>query len=320
MRARDPMKYSRPIILILLIACLAGAVSADTGVPQTEETQGINTMTAMQLLGTATEDDSIVMNIDDGYHTRYPPAPPIAPTSVVYTSAYLENTLADQGSVSYTKSVSLDTRGMATENQYNLETDRIVAFVGSDTGRMTSEETLLLDGVGAGTDTWTTITCPLAASDYYSIIPPFCNIVEQGSEVDITSGMLATETQERFIMGVVPDPTVGEIIGYGMDWPWPVSDPGTEMNYDFTLAGIGSYPATGSASVSMQAHVQESRNVIESYTPHTGWTVTYPQSSDIVYSEQTTASGIIDLFQKDMYYTSKFTGPAGTWIVINPPV
>ena len=306
--------------MIFLLGCIAGAVYADPGVPQTEETQGITTTTAMQLLGTASEGDSVVMNVDDGYHTAWPPAPPIAPSSVVSTSAYSENTLADQGAISYTKSVSLDTRGMATENQHNLETDKIAAFMGSDTGRMTSEETLLLDGVGAGTDTWTTITCPFTAADYDSIIPPFCNIVEQGSEVDITSGMLMTETQERFIMGVVPDPTVGENIGFGMDWPWPVSDPGTEMNYDFTLGGIGSSPATGSASVFMQAHIQEARIAKVSYSSQSDRTYTYPQSSDIVYSERTTATGLIEMFQKDMQYTSKFTGPAGTWIEINPPV
>lgn len=307
------MKNSRYLTLILFLAYIACTVSADAGIPQTEETQGITTVTAMQLIGKATEEDTIVLGMDDGYYAGgWPPAPPIAPSSVIYTSAYSEDTLADQGAISYTKSITFDTRGVATENQNNLETQRIIAFIGSETGILTSAETLLLDGSGAGTDTRSSLTCPFASTDYTSIIPPFCNIVEQGSEVDLTQGSLATGTEERFIMQVSPDDY------YGLSWPWPVSDPGTEMNYDFTLTGTGISAAVGSASVFTEVHIQEGRNVVESYSPETGRDISYPQSSDLVYSELTTASGFIDLFRKEMSYQSRFTGPAGTWTMNEP--
>lgn len=307
------MNNGRYLTLILFLAYIACTVSGDAGMPQTEEVQGITTVTAMQILGMATEEDTIVLEMDDGYYAGgWPHAPPIVPSSVIYTSAYSEDTLADQGAMSYAKSITLDTRGMATENQNNLETQRIIAFTGSETGRMTSAESLLLDGAGAGTDTRSSLTCPFAPTDYNSIIPPFCNIVEQGSEVDLSQGSLATATEERFIMQVSPDEY------YGLSWPWPVSDPGTEMNYDFTLTGMGNSAAEGFASVFTKVHIQEGRNVVQTYSPETGLDISYPQSADLIYSELTTASGLIDLFRKEMNYHSKFTGEAGAWIVNAP--
>ncbi len=56
-----------------------------------------------------------------------------------------------------------DTAGMAAENQYNLVTDRLTEFMGSETGRMISEESLLLDGAGTGTDAEDSLLCPFAA-------------------------------------------------------------------------------------------------------------------------------------------------------------
>lgn len=301
-------------LVLLLFTVIICSAAADSGVPETEETQGITTATVMQVLGMATEEDTIIFDIDDGYYAGgWPHAPPIAPSSVIYSSAYSEDTLVDQGVVSYNKNIDLDTRGIASENQHNLKTEKIIGFIGSDTGKLVSEETLLLDGAGAGTDTLTSITCPFATHDGSDIIPPFCNIIEMESDADISSGIVTTGTAERFIMQVVPDP------GFGLDWPWPKSDPGTEMNYAFSLTGVENYPAAGSASVSMDAHIQEGRNVIQTVLPgETGGGYDYPISSDIVYSEKTTASGQIDLFRKDMNYNSKFTGPAGTWIIIEP--
>lgn len=302
------------ILVLILFTVIICSVAADSGIPETEETQGITTATAMQVVGMASEEDTIIFDIDDGYYAGgWPHAPPIAPSSVIYSSAYSEDTLADQGIISYTKDTDLDTRGMVSENQHNLKTNRIMGFMGSNTGKLISDETLLLDGAGAGTDTWTSLTCPFATHDRSGIIPPFCNIIEMESDVDISSGMVTTGTEERFIMQVAPDPY------YGLDWPWPVSDPGTEMNYAFSLTGLEDYPAAGSASVSMNAHIQEGRNAIQTVLPdETGWEYDYPISSDIVYSEKTTASGLIQLFRKDMNYDSKFTGPAGAWIEIVP--
>jgi hypothetical protein len=92
--------------------------------PQSRRTQGFVTSIAMQVFGTATETDGIAVDMNDGYTIRFPPAPPLPRTSVIYTSSYSENTLADQGLITYQKSAGFDTAGMATPNQYNLVTER----------------------------------------------------------------------------------------------------------------------------------------------------------------------------------------------------
>lgn len=271
---------------IISIAAITLLVSADSGVPQSEETQGIATITSMQVIGAATEQDGIVIHMDDGYHAYNPVAPPMAHTSTIYTSSYLDSTIADQGRTSYTKTIRFDTRGAEAENQYNLVTDRIISFIGAESGRMSSEESTLLDGAGAGQYAEATMICPFASIDGEGIIPPFCNIVEQGSNVNIREGMLSTGMKERFIMQVTADDD--------LNWPRPVSDPGTEMQYHINLAGIGRSPAIGSASAFMNTHIMEG-NAPPIWQR---WQWSYLLAEDIVYNEFTTARGAIDLFQK----------------------
>jgi hypothetical protein len=307
------MKVRIITITLLIFMVTAGVAFADSGEPQVEETQGFVTSTLMQLFGTATETDSIATTINDGYlaDLNNTPAPPISPTSVIYSGTYSEHTIADQGLVSFAKTMKYDTAGMAAENQYNLVTDKVTEFIGSDTGRMTSQESLLLDGAGAGQYTGATMLCPFATQTDDDIIPPFCNIVEEGSSMDITIGSLSTQSSERFIMLAAPDE--GD---FEMAWPWPVSDPGVEANYNVKLTGFGDVPAVGTASAYMNAHIQEARVVIEEYIDAGEYDFQYPKAEDLVYSELTTATGEITLFQKTMNYKSQFTGPAGKWIEI----
>jgi hypothetical protein len=297
------MKIRFILVVLMVVLATVGVAYADSGEPQVEETQGFITSTLMQLFGTATETDSIATTINDGYQiTGADPAPPMIFNSVIYSSTYSEHTIADQGLVSFAKTMKYDTAGMAAENQYNLVTDRLTEFVGSETGRMTSQESLLLDGAATGLDTAYTLLCPFASQNDRDIIPPFCNIVEEGSSADLTIGSLATQSSERFIMLAAPD--VGY---YEMSWPWPVSDPGVEANYNVKLTGFGDIPSVGTASAYMNVHAQEGR-VVDFSNDRSN----YPKAEDLVYSELTSTTGEITLFQKTMNYKSQFTGPAGT--------
>jgi hypothetical protein len=304
------MKLRISLITLIIVLITTGVAFADSGEPQVEETQGFVTSTLMQLSGTATETDRIATTINDGYQNGpNPPAPPMVPTSVIYSGTYSERTIADQGLVSFARTMKYDTAGMAAENQYNLVTDRLTEFIGSDTGRMTSEESLLLDGASTGLDTTYSLLCPFATQSDDDIIPPFCNIVEEGSSVDITIGSLSTQSSERFIMLAAPDPDEGEQTGYGMAWPWPVADPGVEANYNVKLTGFGDIAASGTTTAYLNVHVQEGRVV-----DFSNMDSLYPKAEDLVYSELTTTTGEITLFQKTMNYKSQFTGPAGTYI------
>jgi intracellular sulfur oxidation DsrE/DsrF family protein len=177
---------------------------------------------------------------------------------------------------------------------------------------MTSDEQVTMDGATTGQDAqYLTLTCPFAAGGDDSYNPPLCNIVQEGSSVDLTVGSLSTETMERFIMVAVPDTTPSS---FGIAWPYPLADPGTEADYSIAPTGFGDNPASGSATAYISAHVQEGRNVIEDGSGP--YAERYPKSEDLAYSETTAVSGDITLFSKELNYLGKITGNTGRYIVI----
>ncbi|MBP1929013.1 hypothetical protein J2741_001560 [Methanolinea mesophila] len=274
---------------------------ADTGVPQVPETQGFSTSTTMSAIGTVTETDSVVNIIANCGHETLPyPLGLLVRDHAEYTSTYTESTIADQGLVTYAKSMTTDTAGVPTPNLFNVETDKVVEFIGSDTGRMTSDENTVLDGAGISFLDSEILICPFA-SGTNNVNPAFCNIVQEGSSVDLTLGSLTTGTQQRYIMK--------KASGDG-DPDLPVSDPGVESDYSIKLTGFGDIPAMGSAEASIDVHAQEGRIHLSFPVPG----IHDPKAEDLVYSETTTASGDISLFQKVMSYNSKITG-TGTSII-----
>jgi hypothetical protein len=278
----------------MLCACTA---MADTGVPQVPETQGFVTSTAMSAIGTVTETDSVTNVIANYAGNIIGPLPfPLdsIPYLAEYTSTYRENTVADQGVVSYTKRMTTDTAGMATTNLYNVQTNKVVEFVGSDTGRMTSDENSVLDGAGTWFYDDYILICPFAGSEF-NVNPAFCNIVEEGSIADLTLGSLTSSTGQRYIMDL------GKPIEPG--WDIPVSDPGVESDYSVKLTGFGDLPAMGSIEAYINVHAQEA---LQAFGPHNTQNL---KAEDLVYSETTSASGDITLFQKVMGYHSIITEP-----------
>jgi hypothetical protein len=274
---------------------------ADIGCPQVPETQGFATLTAISAIGTVTETDSIVnimANYAGGILAPIPYPLDHIPLLVEYTGTYTEDTIADQGLVSYTKSMTTDTAGMATTNLFNVQTDKVVEFIGSDTGRMTSDENAVIDGAATWFYDEMILICPFSQG-VANINPAFCNIVEEGSSVDLTLGSLTTGTEQRYIM-------LREELEDGLDLP--VSDPGVESNYNIRLTGFGDVPAMGSAKASIDVHVQEARTYLTLGDPPIEPNLD-PKAEDLLYSETSTASGDITLFQKVMGYNSKITAP-----------
>jgi len=273
--------FNFAILMIVALAIMTGGVFADTGIFQTPETQGFSTGTTIQALGTVTETDELAWVISSD---TIPPRLPLFQT-IYYTTSYSEDTIADQGLVSYVKSASIDTAEQAVGLD-NVATSKVVEFVGLDTGRMTSSENEVLDGAASPYNAENAYICPFTAPEF-SYIPAFCNIEEMGSDVDLTLGSLATTTGEHFL-------------GYS-------ADPGVSMDYSVKLTGFGDIPAMGSADAYINVHVQEARNglfFVEGTGP--------AKAEDVTYQEMTTASGDITLFQKVMGYDSKVAGPLPT--------
>jgi hypothetical protein len=316
------MKFTILIIAFTLCLC-TGIALADSGVPQTEETQGFVTSTIMQAVGTATETDSLAWRItNDGVNDFFGGLnPPLFfYDTAIYSMAYSEDTIADQGLVTYTKQGLVDTQGKVPD-QSNVDMQKVVEFVGLDTGRMVSAEEQVLDGAGTPFFTFETFICPFAATQA-PLLPAFCNIVQEGSSVDLTLGSLTTLADTRFVTALAP----GNELIQSPGWDLPVSDNGVESNYQVKLTGFGDIPAMGSADAYINVHVQEGRGVLfafdgagDGFLQANGHIFVDPKAEDLTYSEDSTASGEITLFQKAMSYNSKLTGgpsPQGFLIAV----
>ena len=258
------------VIAMAMLIALTGMAMADPGVNQTPETQGISTATVVQAVGTVTETDSMVWQLTNLAALATSSANLADPGQVQYVSSYTENTVADQGYASYAKTMSVDTQNKVA-NQFNVKADKVVEFIGSETGRMITEESLLLDGAGNDQTTATRMLCPFAATTYERI-PTFCNIIEVGSTADVTIASLTTSADERHVMAT--------------------ADPAVAVDYNIKLTGFADIPAEGSVSAYINAHIQEGRGADA------------VAAEDLVYSETSTASGYIDLFQKTINYQS----------------
>jgi hypothetical protein len=260
-------KFTFMVIALTVLFTLTGIVIADTGIYQVPETQGFVTSTASQVIGTATESDSIVWQLGDDNLT----APPLGIGVVIGTMSYTENTIADQGLVTYTKGQSLDTANQVA-GTYNFNTEKLVEFVGLDTGRMISDEDMVLDTADYGYyNTSQLYICPFA-SQLTEESPGYCNIIEVGSSVDVTLASLSTAADERHVI--------------------ENSDAAVEADYSIKMTGFGDVPAMGSATAYINAHIQEAR-VYEGQ-----------KAGDVSYSETSTAAGDITLFEKVIGYQS----------------
>jgi hypothetical protein len=308
------VKGSLKLVVITLVLIFGmAAVCADTPVPAVPETQGFSTGTAIAVAGTATETDAYVWQISDEALNGAPlqidafvfegspyiavPHIPILDDlfgngdvdgEVEYSVAYSENTVADQGLVSYTKGSVLDTSNQIVDTR-NLQTSKIVEFAGFDTGRAVSSEDLVVDGAGQLSLTELGFICPFAAQQM-NVTPQFCNVVEMGSDVDMTLMSLATDTSERHVSRTADVPVAAD--------------------YDIKVTGIGNTPAQGSVSAFINSHIQEGRAQYVTTIGHVTDEDIYfdlydaGKAEDAVYNEMTTASGDVTLFSKVMSYQS----------------
>jgi hypothetical protein len=199
------------------------------------------------------------------------------PGQVQYTTVYNDQYSGVSGQQTFVKSMAVSTANKIAD-QSNIKANTNIQFIAMDTGRATRTEDLLLDGAATETDTASAILCPFAQS-VSTTIPAYCNIVQAGSAFDTTLTSTVTSADTRFV---------------GTDSTFPVA-----LNYNINAQGITldgqSAPMVGSASAFLKVHIQEARNASTT------------KSEDLVYSETSSASGLITKFSKDMHYQSGFT-------------
>jgi hypothetical protein len=220
--------------------------------------------------------------------------PPLQDQEVQYTTGYNDQLMAVSGQSTFAKTMALST-GNKIADQSNIKADTSVQFIAIDTGRATRTEDLLLDGVAQATNTSSAILCPFATS-VSPVIPAYCNIEQAGSSFDTTLTSVVTHADDRFV---------------GTDSTFPVV-----LNYQINAQGITlsdgtSSPMIGSVSAYLKVHVQEARNISTAVGPLSGgipstYTLNPQKSEDLVYSETSSASGLVNHFSKSMSYQSGF--------------
>lgn len=219
--------------------------------------------------------------------------PTLFDREVRYSTAYDANVVAQGGHTVFTKTMSLNT-GDKVIGQSNINAQTGFTFAGTaGGGNVVGSENLMIDGAGMTTDASDRMLCPFG-SQLDNVIPAFCNIVQVGSKYDLTIGSVTTNANERFVGTDATNPVV--------------------LNYDinvkpYTIVGQGTFPAMGSTSAYLKAHIQEARDFNTSqidigdgdFMTTTGITTLV---EDLTYSEVSSAQGSITTFNKVISYQS----------------
>jgi hypothetical protein len=221
------------------------------------------------------------------------------PGQVQYTAGYNDQYVGVSGQQTFAKSMALSTANKIAD-QSNIKANTNIQFIALDTGRATRSEDLFLDGAAQAQDSSSLILCPFANANP-GIIPAFCNIEQAGSAFDTTLTSTVTSADTRFIG---TEATIPVVLNYNIN------------AQGITLSDGTSSPMIGSVSAYLKVHTQEARNesVISGglLNPFSGQTLySFPdtinpqKSEDLVYSETSTASGLISKFSKSMSYSSQ---------------
>ncbi len=215
------------------------------------------------------------------------------PGQVQYTSGYSDQYSGISGRQTFTKTVALSA-GNKIADQSNIKATTNIQFIALDAGRATRSEDLLLDGAAMAQNSSGIVLCPFLNANP-GIIPAFCTIEQAGSTFDSTLTSTATYADTRFVGTEATIPVV--------------------MNYNINAQGITlgdgtSSPMIGSVSAYLKIHVQEARNEsvvsIQSLVPMSFTDEVHAtKSEDLVYSETSSASGLITQFSKSMSYSSQ---------------
>jgi hypothetical protein len=267
------------VVMALFVGCAVAAIPPNA----TFETQGVKTTGSISVLkGSIATSQSMTMTVAnnaDGVN-----APPLEPSDEGQgerqaTNVYTEMTDAKNGqNIEYSQTFNADTANKVLGTN-NVQAHRSIQYESDMTkdGRMTSNERIVMDLVGASGDSEDSYLCPFAEAKSDNS-PAFCNIVQMGSSMDVTYANVVTDASLRDIQATA-------------DFP-------AEMSYNInakpllieTASGMAQQPTTGSITAFMDVHTQEGRG-----------NNTLPEA-DFVYKESTTASGYISNFVKDMYY------------------
>ena len=267
------------ILTLGLLVC--GFVSADSGVPQVNEVQGLSIETTVIAVGNFDQESSVYISSSAGQSLN--DMPPLN-NGVVYESVYTEDTQSSGiGYISYDKSFHVDTSNKVS-GQYNIESTRQITYLGIEAGSIYSSEYLMMGGSGTSQSAGGRIICPFAGED--ATIAAFCNRVESGSTFSMSVANVLTQANTRFITKSADSPV--------------------ELNYNIEVNEYSpGVPSKGSVAAYIKGKINEGgRGSSASFTE---------ENPDDLYGtgeflDRTEIIGDISLFSKQMHYESYWSG------------
>ena len=239
------------IISILLIA----PTLADILPPSPPETQGITTSTVASVTGDLSHQADLRWDLSSEVlganvvpqfleDPIIEPEPPLWEFNEVQMyMTYSEDTQALNGLMEYRKESSVDTR-VNPGAGFNVENERLIAFIGLDAGRLISQENLMMSTVGTTVDIPGSTLCPFAPDDIMCW-PNFCNRIETGSTIDMSIVSAGSSAQLRNVNNP----------GAPGQWPpMPSVDDPARLRYNIRVTEIDDIPSEGFVSAYLDIH------------------------------------------------------------------
>jgi len=183
-------------LFLVLSGGLSGQVDADRLPSAVSETQQISIDTQIDAIGsldTATKMDWVTVKNGSTTDTT------IGKGEIISSVVYQESLLSNGGMFNEVKNMGFDSSNQA-DKSYNLESEKVMTYAGSDGSHLAGSEYLLLDVDGNYTSN-TTEDVACVFSDLNLIHNPmFANYVEaQSSFINLNSGQISTKGDIRAV-------------------------------------------------------------------------------------------------------------------------
>jgi len=214
------------LILLMLTSGLFGAADADRLPSTVPEIQKFSIDT--QIDATGLLDDSTWMDwvtVKNGSTTDTT----IGKSEIISSVVYHESLLSNGGLINGVKNTGFDSSNKQ-DSSFNLESEKVMTYAGSDGSHLVGSDYLLLDVNGNYTSNSTeSVMCVFSENDYLIPNPAFSNYVEaQGSLINFNNGKVSTKEQVRAVgskistsaglsyqLAVSPDTSSGESYAEG---------------------------------------------------------------------------------------------------------
>lgn len=170
--------------------------------PEADENQDLKIVTSFDVIGSMSQETALLWELSNEvlganliavdnpenpneYIYVLAPEPPLNEAGEVQSHVtYSEDTQANLGDVSYTKTSEVDTKALVG-TQYNVWNERQILFTGIDGGTLLSSEDMMMYNVGTSLSATLSI-CPFTGNGEYNPTPAFCSKVETGSDLDMS--------------------------------------------------------------------------------------------------------------------------------------